>query len=582
MTDNQNRKSDRKYCSNSQKIHQDQSLSNQYASKFQFNQPESIETKLIRTLINIAYKYEVEIIRHLREFYLNNEIEKKFTFIIDKGGYERFRCYKGDITQINLQNLLHIREATFVSWLRGGWIINSLHNKTFVNLISSVKNFPVGQIRDEFWNSIMEYTKNHNHLEFTSELLLIFNENSKKSLNYKDISDLLNFHNAYLVQNFHYSLTFETYNKYFNLLVAVFLLKKEELKISSNAFTTFKKKSYKLIFNTMVSKKMLKAYRKLEFEILFSSLLYINMNRKIKDGKHFERFELVDLSSKISDEGYRYIFSESFRDDYSIKRGCFKLKNLLEAMCVIKTPEFVIDKIDQYLVSWDRDYHEYWQLLYPMHVKDLLLFTLGFNIESFQFFEDAQPELWQLSDNNISIYRIDIDRHHLDLDAEYYLPLNFSKNKGYVPKIAPLSHSDHTKITNQIKSGRWENINYKSNLYKSRLTHLFELILKPNKSISLEEEIKKRIDSINSQNINIWEGINTAVVLELKRRLADRKKLSKIEFLEKYYKSFYLFKYKPHLKKCEHESSGFWFWYNNNYLKERQLLFNKLKDFYKI
>jgi hypothetical protein len=84
MTDNQNRKSDRKYCSNSQKIHQDQSLSNQYASNFQFNQPESIETKLIRTLINIAYKHEVEIIRHLRELYLNNEIEKKFTFIIDK------------------------------------------------------------------------------------------------------------------------------------------------------------------------------------------------------------------------------------------------------------------------------------------------------------------------------------------------------------------------------------------------------------------------------------------------------------------------------------------------------------------
>jgi len=209
MTDNQNRKSDRKYCSNSQKIHQDQSLSNQYASKFQFNQPESIETKLIRTLINIAYKYEVEIIRHLREFYLNNEIEKKFTFIIDEEYYEKFRRNKGVISQTNLQNLLHIREATFVSWLRGGWIVNSLHNKTFVNLISSVKHFPDGHIRDEFWRTIMEYAKATEYLEFTTELLLIFNENSKKSLNYKKISELFNFHNAYLVQNFHYSLTFE-------------------------------------------------------------------------------------------------------------------------------------------------------------------------------------------------------------------------------------------------------------------------------------------------------------------------------------------------------------------------------------
>ena len=578
---NKNRKSKRFNCSNSPKIHQDQSLSDQNASEFQFNQPENIETKLIRTLISITYKYEVEIIRYLREFYLNNEIEKKFTFIIDEEGYEKFRCNKGVISQTNLQNLLHIREATFVSWLRGGWIVNSLHNKTFVNLISSVKHFPEGHISDEFWSTIMEYAKATEYLEFTTELLLIFNENSKKSLNYKKISELFNFHNAYLVQNFHYSLTFETYSKYFNLLVAVFLLKKTELKISSNTFKTLKKKCYRLIFNTMVSKKMLKAYRKLEFDILFSSLLYINMNRKIKDGKKFERFELVDLSSKISDKGYRYIFSESFRDDFSIKRVCFKLRNLLEEICVIKTPEAVIDKIDQYLTTWDRDYHEYWQLLYPMHVKDLLLFTLGFNIESFQFFEDAQLDMWQLNGKNFFIYRIDIDRHHLDLDAEYHLPLDFSKDKGYVPKLAPLSHSDHTKITNQIKSGRWDKIEYKSNLYKSRLTHLFELILKSDKNISLEEEIKNRI-SINGQNIYIWKGICTEEVLELKRRLTDRRNLSKIEFLEKYYKSFYKLKYKPHLKKCEDESPGFWFWYNNNYLKERQLLFNKLKDFYNI
>ncbi len=118
-------------------------------------------------------------------------------------------------------------------------------------------------------------------------------------------------------------------------------------------------------------------------------------------------------------------------------------------------------------------------------------------------------------------------------------------------------------------------------MYKSRLNHLFELIPKSDKNISLEEEIKNR-NSINGQNIYIWKGIRTEEVLELKQRLADRRNLSKIEFLEKYYKFFYKLKYKPHLKKCEDDSPGFWFWYNNNYLKERQLLFNKLKDFYNI
>jgi len=575
-----NKKTDR--CSKNPQIPKSPFFPDQNADEFQYDQSENNETKLIRTLIGIAYKYEIEIIPHLREFYSKTEIEKRFSFIIDEEGYEKFRCYMGGITHTNLQNLLHIREATFVSWISEGWIINSLHKKTLVSLISSVKNFPAGHIRDNFWSAIMEYARNYEYLEFTTELLLIFNENCKKSLNYSKISELFNFHNAYLVQNFHYGLAFETYNKYFNLLVAVFLLKKKELNISSNAFKTLKKKCYNLIFNIMVTKKMLKDYRKLEFDILFSSLRYINMNRKIKDDKKFERFELVDLSSKISDKGYRYIFSESFRDDYSIRRVSLKLRNLLEEMCVIKTPEVVIDKIDQYLATWDRDYHEYWQLLYPMHVKDLLLFTLGFNIESFQFFEDAQLDTWQLNGKNIFIYRIDIDRHHLDLDAEYYLPLDFSKDQGFVPKLAPLSHSDHTKTTNQIKSRRWDKIEYKSNLYKSRLTHLFELILKSDKNISLEEVIKNRIDSINGQNIYIWKGIQTEEIFELKRRLANRKNLSKREFLEKYYKSFYKLKYKPHLKKYEMESSGFWFWYKNDYLKERQLLFNKLKNFYNV
>ncbi len=44
-----------------------------------------------------------------------------------------------------------------------------------------------------------------------------------------------------------------------------------------------------------------------------------------------------------------------------------------------------------------------------MLVSDLLLFTLGFNVESFQFFEDAQLDMWQLNGKNIFIYKIDID-----------------------------------------------------------------------------------------------------------------------------------------------------------------------------
>lgn len=268
----------------------------------------------------------------------------------------------------------------------------------------------------------------------------------------------------------------------------------------------------------MVNQGQIKPYRKKEFDILFYSLLNININRRMNDNKSFERLELVDLSSKNSDEGYRYIFSESFQRDYSIRHICFKLRDLLEEKCVFETPEVAVKNIDEYLKIWNRDYHEYWQLLYPIHVKCLLLFTLGFNIENFQFFEDAKLELWKLKEENkkIFIYRMDIDRHHLDLDAEYYLPLDFSEIRGYIPKLAPLVHSDHTKLINQIKSGRWDNVKYITQLYKSRLVHLFELILSFNKYESLGEELRDRMDVINNNIVYIWQGISDNTLIAIK------------------------------------------------------------------
>lgn len=576
-----NRKNKPLFCSNNSKPKKEHSLSDQNLNVFQCDFIENVETKLIRTLIAIVYEHELEIIQHIQTFYSENEIKKKFSFIIDESGFERFRRYQGEITQSNLRHLLKIREATFTSWLHARWSIKSLHNRTFVNIIGSVKNFPEKSPRIKFWNAIMDYAENCKQ-EFTTELLLIFNENSKKFFNYEKISKLLNFHNAFLVQNFHYDKSFETFNKYFNLLIAIFLLRAKEISLDSSQLKCFKQKCYKLVFNTLVNQGKIKNYRKSEFEILFYSLLYININRQKKDEKSYERFELVDLSAKLSDEGYRYIFSETFTNDYSIKRISLKLRDLLEEMCIFVTPEAVIEKIDQYLKNWDREYHEHWQLLYPIHVESLLLLTLGFNIKSFQFFKDAELELWQLKEENKSmfIYRIDIDRHHLDLDAEYYLPFDFSENKGYIPKLAPLFHSDHTIITNQIKSGRWDRVKYLTQLYKCRLVHIFELLLTHNKHKNIAKQLRNKTDKINNRIVYIWKGLSNEVILELNRRFQDRQNLSKDEFLMKYYKNFYTHKYKPHLKKTEADCPNFWFWYKNNYLRERESLFNKLNRFY--
>ena len=49
--------------------------------------------------------------------------------------------------------------------------------------------------------------------------------------------------------------------------------------------------------------------------------------------------------------------------------------------------------------------------------------------------------------------------------------------------------------------------------------------------------------------LNIWQGISKKSITELQKRLDDMQKLTKCEFLKKYYKYFYTHKYKSHLKK---------------------------------
>ena len=173
------------------------------------------ETKLLRTLLNIVYEYEIKIVEHLYSFYSEVELNRKFKFIIDNEGYERFRRYRGTVSQTNLQNLLHIREATFESWIRAGCALDSFAMATYVNLLTSIKHFP-SAARSEFRDAVLEFaTKVNDNIDFCfiSEILLIFNENTKDFFNLKKITNVLKFHSAFFSQNFGNDVNYETYNK---------------------------------------------------------------------------------------------------------------------------------------------------------------------------------------------------------------------------------------------------------------------------------------------------------------------------------------------------------------------------------
>lgn len=542
------------------------------------------ETNLFRTLIEIAYENEIEIIKHLKSFYSKEELKGKFSLVMGDSGNERFHRFKGKISQNNLQDLLHVREVTFEKWVKAGWRIENLHTNTFVNIVSSVNHFPEGNIRGKFWNAVMEYVKTaRKELEFTTELLLIFNENTKELFNYQEISVILGFYKSWLVQNFHYEREFETHNKYFNLLVGIFLITPTDIKFRNKEdLNILKIKCLDLVFQTMVNKDMINPQRKAEVEILLWGLIVINKFKMKQEGANYKKFELVDLSEKLSDYDYRYIFSDGFREDYSIRRQSLKLYDLLNEICEdvdIPECEEAKNKIKQYLSYWQRDYHDHWQDLYPIHIKDLLLLTLGLNVANFQFFEDATLDWWKVGDKTIFIYRMDVDRHHLDFDSKNYLPFDFDEENGYIPKIIPLSHGEHSKLTNLYQSRSTGKLKDISNLYKARLIHIFELIHSPISSFNIENlhsELKNRSITIKGKETYIWEGLEVDTIEELRDRLVYRSSLPEEQFLDAYYKVFYQNKYHRYLKLMKRVSPKFIYWYENHYLKEIDDLFERI------
>jgi hypothetical protein len=542
------------------------------------------ETKLLRTLINIVYKYEIEIIDFLYSFYSEAELKGKFKFIIDDEGFERFRRYKGKITQTNLQNLFHIREATFELWVGAEWTIDSIARVTYVNLLTSIKHFP-DAARSKFWEAILEYTtKKTDDLDFwfISEMLLIFNENTKDFFNFRRITDVLKFHSAFFSQNFCNDVKYETYNKYFNLLVRTYLLNTSELSITTENMKVLKEKFYDLVITIITSKNMIEQNRTDEFEILFYTLLVFNKIKMLYEGVDFELFELADLSEHVSEMDYRYLFSDGFREDYSIKRQCVKLYDLIDDISEnidIVECEIAKKKIKVYLEYWQREYHDYWQDLYPTHIKDLLIMTLGLDVANLTFFSDAEIKTWQVGNQTIFIYRIDVDRHHLDHDTTYYLPYYYDESSGYIPKLAPLSHGAHFKLTNLYQSRQIETLDYLNLLYEYRLIHLFELI---NCDIDspIGEEFEKKVVIIKGIVVQLWEDIDDSIINEWKRRWLNSKIMSEDEFLDTYYKIFYSSKYRPHLRKMRNISPSFWYWYNNHYLTEIDNLLMKFRTFY--
>ncbi|GAH26267.1 unnamed protein product, partial [marine sediment metagenome] len=103
--------------------------------------------------------------------------------------------------------------------------------------------------------------------------------------------------------------------------------------------------------------------------------------------------------------------------------------------------------------------------------------------------------------------------------------------------LIPLSHGEHTILTNLYKARSTRKLKILTNLYEARLIHLFELIQQSHTTfnfLDLQSEFRNKSILIEGKTVFIWENIDSMTFEKLQKRLIDRKQLSEEQFLDIY------------------------------------------------
>ncbi len=564
------------------------------------NDNDNLKTKSIKTLLNIIYTYQEQLVSNARN--TGNQLD--FTFV---EGEDKFACFNQDenkITNINLAKLLGITPDIVGYWIKNIESTN-IEKTTFnpqVNVFIKIKLFIE---TNPFYNSIKTVQNSMIHAldyfifnDIVSSLQYIFSKYSDDSFTIQRLSTQLGMGKTYLYK-FKAGLDVEEeHSKYFRLLTNVYLSNPENFNLRNiDDFKKLKEEVHDLVFKTMILQGKIKdeSYR-LDFDAIFYSLLALTKAKISTPEVQNGLYPLTKLAIAISPQDHRNFFTRKMVNGRIINN--IQAKLMIDEIRKISTivPEYAQLALDHLEAIIDRNGEEikddyiqfYWGYLYEIQVMELIRITLGLDIWGLDFIKDAVLDG--------QTYKMDLSRHHLEKIKSIYTIFklenaDFSENlipfEDFVIALAPLMRGSHTQIEFST------NFNFNMQLAMHRLMHLYELIQIPfsdgiDYQSRLLSEFRSKTVMIDGQEIKIWQDLDINKINDW----IDRWLLVKIKGYEVFlnddkngYPDFYRYRYLPieedyelflqgrrpvnaRLFLDENKRDKFWEWFLSVYLRD--------------
>jgi hypothetical protein len=311
---------------------------NEKLSYYMSKNKENPGTKLVKSLINLIYEFEHELVEFEKSS--PNKLNLNIT-----GGI-CLRRFKNRIVASEVSKILGISFDTAKRWLHELELSRKNSIKIDVRRITIKKicdHIEIFSSHRKIYNSILklisDYGKRKYANDFRDGLVTIFNKYIKGGGGKSWLSGILGKSRAYIDDLEHRRGDGgkegpEHYGKYFNLITCIHLLKKEnlefkegskirELKAECQDFIFREMKNREMIkelSNSRYSKRMVNSDNRELFDIVVSSLLAFTMIERGKKSDDYI-FQYTDLSRRTSITKSRDFFNGKFRNGIPLARA---------------------------------------------------------------------------------------------------------------------------------------------------------------------------------------------------------------------------------------------------------------------
>ncbi len=504
-------------------------------------------------------------------------------------------------TDRNLSILLGLAETTPSKWLKK---LEKSPSNFEITPNSALKLYAVFQsdkfpsmLKDSLIAMISQSNALRNRL--STKVVNIINKH-KNGINFISetwLGELLykSFHGHFSWNTGKFKSNTREYTSIFGYLTRVLCLEREILEIDSeNTFERMRQEIKDTVFKLMKkhqyfgyktneglpwdhnrkverSKKKVENRQKIYFDIVVKALVVLTKTHRNKlrktypnnDKINFEIYTFHDLEHAVGSEKS---IRRKLQYGYTFK--IFQLTNLCKELW--KNREYVDKKdrkefFDAYEATLNfyirsktvKGRHPFFMKseLKILQLKELFDICLGLDPITLDFFEDFDDISW-------------ICRHHLDKDRYWYLLFQIETSRNWKIKFVPLEFNKYRDYNNPTSHDIAHNDPIKNQLARQRITHLYKMHQKYNKSVSRKMLIKE------FEN-NKWKDFDDKTKKELIDRFLFVKSSGKRKFYQDYYKAFYREFYIPVIEsfglyllgKDMGKNQLFWTWYHLHYLR---------------